>query len=124
MRRRKTHFFDFLTLENGTNKFSQNVSMELPLYAAQNSRLQISFTSRRKPEITQNLFGFNDWGVCQIVVDCQNISERVVYMCVCVCVCVRACVRARACTLLVLPNEVKPYTLLICQVPMTCSKDE
>jgi len=25
---------DFLTLEDGTNRFSQNVSKELPLYAA------------------------------------------------------------------------------------------
>jgi hypothetical protein len=36
--RRKTHFLDFLTLENGTDKFSQNISMELSLYVAQNSR--------------------------------------------------------------------------------------
>ena len=45
---------DFLTHEDGTDMLSGNVGTELPLYAAQHPwREQISFTSRREPEITQ-----------------------------------------------------------------------
>jgi hypothetical protein len=67
----KRIFLDFLTLENGTDKMSQNVSTELPLYAAQNSRRsQVSFTSQQKPEMTQNSFGFNEWCGYLMIVDC------------------------------------------------------
>jgi hypothetical protein len=51
---RGTDFLNCLDLEDGTNRLSWNISMELLLYAALNSRrAEISFTSQWKPEITQ-----------------------------------------------------------------------
>ena len=43
-----------LTVEDETDRLSRNVGKKLPFYAAYNpKRAQISFTPRRKPEITQ-----------------------------------------------------------------------
>jgi hypothetical protein len=43
----------YLTLEDGTNKLSQNINKELPLYTASfPRRVQISSTSWQKSEIT------------------------------------------------------------------------
>jgi hypothetical protein len=43
------------TLKDGIDSLSRNVAMELRFYAAQNPRIvQLSFTSRRKPDITHN----------------------------------------------------------------------
>lgn len=45
-------FFQFLNLENGTDRWSQNLGKELPLYAAQfPKRAQILSTSQLNPEI-------------------------------------------------------------------------
>lgn len=42
---------DYLTLEDGANKLSQNLDKKLPLCAAWNpQRAQISFTVQHKPE--------------------------------------------------------------------------
>jgi hypothetical protein len=60
----KSLILDFFTHEDGTNSFSRNVDKQLPLHAAkQPRRAQLSYTSRRKPEITQGkfyLFIFHD----------------------------------------------------------------
>jgi hypothetical protein len=49
-------FFDFLTLEDGTDRLSRNVGIELPLGAAYcPRRAKISSTPRQKPELTQNI---------------------------------------------------------------------
>jgi hypothetical protein len=45
---------DFLTREDGTGRLSRNVGKELSLYPVKYPRrAQVSFTSRRKPEIAQ-----------------------------------------------------------------------
>ena len=47
-----TFFLDCLALDDGTNRLSRNVNMELQLYAAYNpKRALISSKWRRKPEI-------------------------------------------------------------------------
>ena len=45
--------FDYLTLEEGTNRLFRNVGKQLPTYAVYHSRrAKVSTTPRRKPEIS------------------------------------------------------------------------
>ena len=48
---------DFLTLEDGTDRLSRNIVMELPLLAAQYRRRgQISSTWQRMPKVRHKMF--------------------------------------------------------------------
>jgi hypothetical protein len=52
-------FFDCLTLQDGTNRLSQNVGSELPLYTTYNRKIaQISFTLGQKHELVLATLSF------------------------------------------------------------------